>query len=94
MFEREGGERGAGCDRESSRGAGRRMAEEDAGPPAGIAGGGRDLALLSPNALRDGFLEQQREIRDAEDRVMRLQCVYNEVDWRIGGRNARAPVMG
>ena len=55
------------------------MAEEDSGPPAGIAGGGRDLALLSPNALRDGFLEQQREIRDAEDRVMRLQCVYNEV---------------
>ena len=39
---------------------------------------GMALSLLTPVTLRDVFIEQQREIRNAEDRVMQLQCTYNE----------------
>ena len=45
--------------------------------------GGRALSLLSPVTLSDVFLEQQREIRNAEDRVMQLQCFYNEESVRM-----------
>ncbi|QDZ23886.1 hypothetical protein A3770_11p64040 [Chloropicon primus] len=44
---------------------------------------GMALSRMSPVSLRDVFLEQQREIRNAEDRVMQLQCTYNEEKVRM-----------
>ncbi len=43
---------------------------------------GLSLSVGNPVTLRDVFIEQQREIRNAEDRVMQLQCTYDEENLR------------